>query len=139
MTLSNADLAKRFVTGGTGSANRMEIREVDGVRVVVGYGWAVYAATSPGVGYVLFGDGYATDNSNVGWAGYSSTTTKHLQTLKGALEEHARDFTVVDVELTTRSKGFGRPEIDDVSLTELMSEHAVEPREATGYYYRQKA
>jgi hypothetical protein len=135
MTLTNDTLAERFVRGhASGSSSRMSLARVDDVTVVVGYGWAVYAAKSPGR-YYLFGDGYASDSTAVGWSGYSSTTTKHIQTIKAALEEFAGDYSVVDHRLEMSELVSSPPEAAAAYLDELKREHGTEPLEYTGYHY----
>lgn len=146
MTLSNGGLAQRFVTadsprGDRGEASRMRIDTIDGTRVVIGYGWAIYAAWVEGWDeFLLFGDGYASDDTDVGWAGYSGPTTGHIQKIKGALEFHDVDFTVVDARPSTRTRGGeGHVVRDADGLYELASENAVDPQEYTGYFYRKEA
>lgn len=129
-------LFREFAEGESqyGSASNTAIQMIADRRVLVGYGYAVYALDLSGVGdvaadFALFGDGYASDNSAVGWAGYSGTTTQHLQEIKAALEAVDAEFAVVDRRLETG-------QLDDVSVAELIEERAVEPQEYTGHLYR---
>lgn len=136
MTLRNDKLAERFVRGAdTGQASRMRIETINDVRYVEGYGWALYAAASPG-GYYLFGDGHKTDNTNVGWAGYSSTTTNHIQILKRALVNKGVNFAVVDKRVESDELLSTAPEAVAGLLNELKQEHEVEPNDYTGYHYK---
>lgn len=132
MTLSKTDLIERFLSGATaGRASREEIKAINGYRCIVGYGWAVYAADLVGE-YALFGDGYKTRGTHVGWAGYSGTTTGHLQEIKGVLEAKDAPYRVVGGALTESKLAKG-----DFDLEAYVEENEVEPREATGYLYRQ--
>lgn len=132
MTLPKDELIARFLDGGTaGTASNMEIRTINGYRCIVGYGWAVYAADLIGE-YALFGDGYKTTETHVGWAGYSGTTTQHLQEIKGALEATDEPFRVVDEPLTMSNL-----RDDELDLEAFTAKHEVEPRETTGYLYKQ--
>lgn len=78
MTLSNADLARRFRDGKTsGSSSNMEIRTLEineefrGM-IVVDYSWAVLAHRTPkGEKKTLFSD----------WYGYSTSTSAHINEL----------------------------------------------------------
>jgi len=136
MTLRNDELAERFVRGAeSGSASRMEIKTLNDTRYVLGYGWAVYAAVTPG-NYYLFGDGYKSDRSNVGWAGYSGTTTKHIQVLKRALEDAAGRYSVLDYRLEESEITDMAPEAVPVHLNGIHRAHGQEPLEYTGYLYR---
>jgi len=143
MTLSNEEFARRFVhadmidTLNPPRANKMELVGVDGLLLVVGYGWAVYACRDAAGNFYLFGDGYATDGSNVGWAGYSSTTTKHLQYLKSALEAADRNCRVIDSRLQLSDiEDCGPDKRPAVLVTDLLYDHEVEPLDYTGYLYR---
>lgn len=132
MTIAKSTMIQRFLHGNhTGKASREELRLLNGTLCVVGYGWAVYAADL-GDRYVLFGDGYKTRGNNVGWAGYSGTTTAHLQEIKGAFEERGVDYVVVDFRLEDQDV------LDsEFSFAEIIEEYQVEKRESTGYLYRQ--
>jgi len=130
MTLSNHDLIERFLAGcSDGRAARMEIETINGVRCIVGYGWAVYAADM-GDTIALFGDGYRTEGDNVGWAGYSGTTTGHLQEIKGAMVETDRKFAVADYAFEVSELRDGTPP------DQIVREQEVEPRDYTGHLYR---
>lgn len=132
MTLANRDLIERFLDGReSGKASRMEIRTRDGYRLLVGYGWAIYAADL-GDKFALFGDGYKTNDTHVGWAGYSGTTTGHLQDIKRMLEERDEEYIVVDHQ--TEYNDFN---LDAFDIEERAEAEEVEPRETTGYLYRQ--
>ena len=68
MTYKNAELVKRFHEKKTsGSSSRMHISQDDDLIILWGYGWAVYAFWYKDY---LF--------KCVGWYGYSSTTTSHM-------------------------------------------------------------
>lgn len=139
MTTTNENLAERFVRGdGSGEASRMEICVIGDTRYILGYGWAVYAAATPGA-YYLFGDGYKTDDTNVGWSGYSSTTTKHIQIIKAALETFAGDFAVVDKRVEASDLHKRSPEEIPAYLNNLKVAEEVEPLDYTGYRYRREA
>lgn len=85
MTKSNEELIADFATrGATGKSARMEVtRSEDGTAFLWGYGWALYACRP------LQGPIHVYE----GWAGYSSTTTKHIRLFK---EDHTgyRDYSV---------------------------------------------
>lgn len=131
MTLSNDAMIQRFLEGvNIASASRMQVQTIESIRCIVGYGHAVYCAEAGGQ-YALFGDGYATDGSAVGWSGYSGPTTKHIQRIKGWLETNREDYVVVD----------RRPQTDDIddedwNVSKMIAEDAVEAQEYTGYYYQ---
>lgn len=89
--MRNDELIKRFIRGETtGTASRMEIREMGDGTALVGYGWALYAYRSPSGEIQLYN----------GWDGYSSTTTKHLRYFKPDEASYAVDIpmnlTIVD-------------------------------------------
>lgn len=136
MSMSKRKLLERFLAGGdSGTASRLSLREIDGVRCVVGYNWAVYAADL-GDGVALFGDGYKSNGDNVGWAGYSSNgqSTQHMQEIKGMLHEHGVPYVVVDAQLRCGKTLRGGPQIGDVDdLDAFVREHEVDPRDGTGY------
>lgn len=142
MTLSNDELARRFVAGdATGKACNMEIAKLGEYRAVIGYSWAVYACELPDdhpADVALFGDGYATDSTAVGWAGYSGTTTGHLQILKAALEDAGVPFAVVDSRVKRGWSGTGADKRfrDIDALGEYVDGDTVEKQGYTGYLYR---
>jgi hypothetical protein len=132
MTLAKEDMIQRFLDGEeSGSASREEIDVVEGWRCIIGYGWAVYAADL-GEKFALFGDGYKSKGTDVGWAGYSGQTTQHLQEIKAALETGGHEYVVVDQAVT-------KLEIGNRTHTpaEAAEKNQVEKRETTGYLYRQ--
>ena len=134
MTESKQTVINRYIEGGTrGTASRFEIKLLNGYRCIVGYGWAIYAAYPIDGEYVLFGDGYKTDSTNVGWAGYSGTTTQHIQEIKSGFEVEGAPYTVADTRPTTSDL-----EQDAAyDLPTVVEENEVEPLDTTGYYYRQ--
>jgi hypothetical protein len=87
----------------------------------------VYAAEVNDGQYALFGDGYASHNTDVGWAGYSGQTTQHLQELKGMFEEHDVPYTVVDYRLSVVEITAGE------SLAGIVLTHRTKPAPGDGY------
>lgn len=149
MTVAKHDLIESYLDQHpSGDASREEIERIAGRRCIVGYGWAVYVTETPdmdGIDYALFGDGYKSDGTNVGWAGYSGTTTQHLQEIKAALEARDASYAVVDAQMRS-ARGWAarggrgdRPalsEIPDEDFRAFVRTHRVEKREYTGHFYR---
>lgn len=70
MGLSQPDLAREFQNGRTsGQASNVSIRETDDETLLVGYGWAVYAARDKETGEITY---------YKGWYGYSTSTSGAL-------------------------------------------------------------
>lgn len=80
MTLTNANLIRRFVDGETsGKCNRMAISEFEGWTLLWGYGHALYAARRQDDGLMFV---------YKGWYGRSQTTSTHLNKLTGKAKGH---------------------------------------------------
>lgn len=133
MTIAKSVMIDRFLHGiPNEKASREEVESVNNLVSIVGYGWAIYAVKF-GHEVLLFGDGYKTKKTNVGWAGYSGQTTQHLQEIKGALEETNKNYTVVDYQLRkSELENFENPHEE---LSQIVEENEVEARDGTGYTY----
>lgn len=120
--MSKTDMIRdRFLADRDGKASRMRSTTVDDYRCIVGYGWAVYAVDM-GDFVALFGDGYATHDTDVGWAGYSGSTTGHLQDIKRVMGDDQIPFKVIDARPTVEyTRGHSVPR-------ELVRQNEVEPR-----------
>ena len=140
MTISKRELIERFLDGDDSipdaSRERVQLLVRGGpsaveyaqkYRCIIGYDHAVYAAEVNEGQYALFGDGYATHNTDVGWAGYSGQTTQHLQEIKGMFEEHDVPYTVVDKRLSVAHITAGE------SLAGIVLSHETEPAPGDGY------
>lgn len=127
---------RTLVRGGAATATEQVLFSTDDpshdeepqqYRCIIGYGHAVYAAEVNDGQYALFGDGYASHNTDVGWAGYSGQTTQHLQELKGMFEEHDVPYTVVDYQLSVSEIHSGE------SLAGIVLAHETKPAPGDGY------
>lgn len=134
--IEHESVAELFLAGATsGQGWNMRVTMINGLSSIVGYGWAVYAMDVPGR-KVVFGDGFKTDNTHVGWAGYSNTTTQHIHQILSAFDDRGVDYTVVDL----------RPELEEMydlaceggdysAVGEKIVENAVDADELSGWYY----
>jgi len=103
MTTSKEATIAAFLRGESEQAFRMESTTYAGVPCIIGYGWAAYAADlrecGPGPdAVVLYGDGHASLGTDVGWAGYSGTTTTHIHDIKAKLStpRYGGEYRVAD-------------------------------------------
>lgn len=94
MTTSNRQLIKNLLTGRHNNftdkkANSMMIREKDGYTILEGYGHALYGLKKGGT-VILFDD----------WYGYSSTTSSHLNRLRGMAKSDEHINLIEDEEIS---------------------------------------
>lgn len=150
MTDTKAQTVRAFLRGESAEASRFEVEEYGGVPCIIGYGWAIYAADlrdqpeGPDA-VVLFGDGYKSDNSHVGWAGYSPTTTTHIHDIKSGIGKEGVPYVVADVrpQRTAIKHDTGTKTIQSGKASErlaaLAESFGVEPQDTPRYYYQKEA
>jgi hypothetical protein len=150
MTTSKEHAIAAFLRGEPAQASRMESTTYAGVPCIIGSGWAVYAADlrecGPGPdAIVLYGDGHANLGTDLGWSGYSNSTTTHIHDIKAKLStpRYGGRYRVADARPAATSTLRHRGEQADAtpvsgstsSLGTLAGVHGRSPMDTPRYAY----